>query len=765
MEARDMTVIGDRCMRVDAIAKVTGRARYTDDYMMAGMCYAKYVRSPIAHGYADNIDCDEARSLPGVLAIFTWEDIPDITFATAGHAWMLDESKQDVADRQLLTRHVRHHGDAVAIVVARDELTAEKAAQRVHVDWQPLPVITTPEAALAADAVNIHPGGNLLKQSEMSTGDVQQTIDEADYQIQGRYQTPVIQHCHMEGVTCFAWMEENARITIVSSTQIPHIVRRVVAQSLGISWSMVRIIKPYVGGGFGNKQDVLEEPMAAFLTTKLGGIPIKVSLSREECFLASRTRHAFTLDGKLGLNRDGTLKGFSLDVLSNTGAYASHGHSIASAGGNKVAYLYPRSAYAYRAKTCYTNLPSAGAMRGYGAPQVVFAVEAMLDDAAAALGLDPVDVRLRNAACEGDTNPLTGKTIYSAGLPECLRKGRELFEWDKRREESLNQQGRIRRGVGIACFSYTSNTWPVGVEISGARLLMNQDGCIHVQTGATELGQGADTVFSQMVAETVGVPINYIHVISTQDTDVTPFDPGAFASRQSYVAASALRKAAQMLKEKIIDYAAVMLHQSAMNLTLSNGNIILIDAPQTPLLSLADLAMDSFYHPERGGQLSAESSVKTTTNPPAYGCTFVDLSVDIDLCKVTINRILNVHDSGRILNPLLAEGQVHGGMGMGIGWALFEEMIIDAESGIVRNPNLLDYKMPTMPDIPALESAFVETLEPQSAYGHKSLGEPPIIPVAAAIRNAVRMATGVAINTLPLTPKRLFESFQQAGLV
>lgn len=760
-----MTVIGDRCMRVDAIAKVTGRARYTDDYMMAGMCYAKYVRSPIAHGYADNIDCDEARSLPGVLAIFTWEDIPDITFATAGHAWMLDESKQDVADRQLLTRHVRHHGDAVAIVVARDELTAEKAAQRVHVDWQPLPVITTPEAALAPDAVNIHPGGNLLKQSEMSTGDVQQTIDEADYQIQGRYQTPVIQHCHMEGVTCFAWMEENARITIVSSTQIPHIVRRVVAQSLGISWSMVRIIKPYVGGGFGNKQDVLEEPMAAFLTTKLGGIPIKVSLSREECFLASRTRHAFTLDGKLGLNRDGTLKGFSLDVLSNTGAYASHGHSIASAGGNKVAYLYPRSAYAYRAKTCYTNLPSAGAMRGYGAPQVVFAVEAMLDDAAAALGLDPVDVRLRNAACEGDTNPLTGKTIYSAGLPECLRKGRELFGWDKRREESLNQQGRIRRGVGVACFSYTSNTWPVGVEISGARLLMNQDGCIHVQTGATELGQGADTVFSQMVAETVGVPINYIHVISTQDTDVTPFDPGAFASRQSYVAAPALRKAAQMLKEKIIDYAAVMLHQSAMNLTLCNGNIILIDAPQTPLLSLADLAMDSFYHPERGGQLSAESSVKTTTNPPAYGCTFVDLSVDIDLCKVTINRILNVHDSGRILNPLLAEGQVHGGMGMGIGWALFEEMIIDAESGIVRNPNLLDYKMPTMPDIPALESAFVETLEPQSAYGHKSLGEPPIIPVAAAIRNAVRMATGVAINTLPLTPKRLFESFQQAGLV
>lgn len=765
MEQLEATAIGESCERVDAIAKVTGRARYTDDYVMAGMCYAKYVRSDIAHGYVSKIDCAKARALPGVLAVFTWEDVPAIPFATAGHAWSLEPQKRDIADRCLLTRHVRHHGDPVAIVVARDELSAEQAVLLVEVEWQTLPVITTPQAALADDAPAIHPKGNLLKQSEIMANNPRQAIAGADYQFSAHYETPVIQHCHMEGVTCFAWMEEDARISIVSSTQIPHIVRRVVAQALGIAWSRVRVIKPYVGGGFGNKQDVLEEPMAAFLTSKLGGIPVKVALSREECFLASRTRHAFSIDGQLGISRDGVLQGYLLNVLSNTGGYASHGHSIASAGGNKIAYLYPRSAFGYHATTCYTNLPVAGAMRGYGAPQVTFALESMLDDAAAALGMDPVDVRLRNAAREGDTNPVNGKIIHSAGLVECLKKGREIFAWDQRRAACQNQQSPSRRGVGVACFSYTSNTWPVGVEISGARLLLNQDGTLNAQSGATEIGQGADTVFSQMVAETLGVPVSAVHLISTQDTDVTPFDPGAFASRQSYVAAPALRQAALQLRQQILQHAAVMLHQSAMNLTLRRGNIVLNERPEKPLLSLQDLAMDAFYHPERGGQLSAEASVKTTTNPPAFGCTFVDLTVDLALCKITINRILNMHDSGRILNPLLAEGQVHGGMGMAIGWSIFEEMIIDEKSGMVRNPNLLDYKMPTMMDLPVMECAFVATHEPQSAYGHKSLGEPPILPVAAAIRNAVRMATGVSVNTLPLTPKRLFAEFRAAGLI
>lgn len=758
--------LGASPKRVDAQAKVTGRARYTDDFSMPGMRYAKYVRSPIAHGLVTRIDMQKALQLPGVEAIFTYQDIPPAHFPTAGHAWSLDANKRDVADKQLLTNHVRHHGDAVAIVVACDLLTAEKAAMLVEVEYQELPVITTAEMALAADAPLLHGGeSNLLKQHALSAGDPEAAFAAADLLVAGHYQTQVVQHCHLEGVLSYAYMDQMDRVVIVSSTQIPHIVRRVVAQALDMPWSAIRVIKPCVGGGFGNKQDVLEEPMCAFLTWKLGGVPVKVELSREECFLASRTRHSFAITGKMAVNREGFLQAFSLDVLSNTGAYASHGHSIAAAGGNKIAYLYPRCAFGYQATTFYSNLPNAGAMRGYGAPQVTFALECMIDEAAARLGMDPLELRVKNVARQGDINALNNKEIKSAGIVECLLRGKELFGWDTRRAACLNQSGPIRRGVGVACLSYASNTYPVGVEIASARLMLNQDGAIHLQVGATEIGQGSDTVFAQMAAQTIGVPFSAIYVISTQDTDITAFDPGAFASRQSYVTAPAIRQAATELRAKILKHAAYMCNQPEWALDIIDGNVVFKQLPEKVLFSVKDVSMSAHYDQEVGGQIIAEVSCKTRSNPPAFGCTFVDLTVDIPLCKVTINKIINLHDSGQILNPLLAEGQVHGGMGMGIGWTLFEEMIIDEKTGIVRNNNLLDYKFPTILDLPELECAFIETYEPQSAYGHKALGEPPLISPAPAIRNAIWMATGVKIDELPLTPKALYRHFVQAGLI
>lgn len=757
--------LGSSLKRVDAVAKVSGKARYTDDLTMPGMRFAKYVRSPIAHGKVKHIDISKALAFPGVDAVFTYEDVPDRLFPTAGHAYSLDPAKLDVADKPLLTSHVRHHGDGVAIVVACDQLTADKVAKLVEVEYEELPVMVSSEQALAEDAYPIHPNGNIIKQHSIVTGDIDQAFAEADVVFEENYHTPIVQHCHMETVISYAYMDQADHVVIVSSTQIPHIVRRVVGQALNIPWSRVRVIKPYIGGSFGCKQDVLEEPMCAFLTMKLGGIPVRIELTRKECFTSSRTRHSFNIKGKMGVKKDGTITAYRLDAVSNTGGYASHGHSIASAAANKISYLYPRIVFGYSALTHYSNLPNAGAMRGYGAPQATFALDSLVEEAAQRLRLDPLEVRLKNVARIGDINPFNKKEIKSCGIVECLEKGRELFDWDKRLAACQNQIGPIRRGVGVACLSYGSNTYPVGVEISGARMVLNQDGTVNLQIGATEIGQGSDTVFAQMAAETLGIPFQYIRTISTQDTDITPFDPGAFSSRQSYVTAPAILEAANIMKEKIIDHAAYMSGQPAWALQILDGNIVFSNRQEKVIYTVAEVAMNAYYNQDYGGQIFAESSHKTRTNPPSFGCTFVDVEIDMPLCRITIKDILNVHDSGRILNPQLAEAQVQGGMGMGIGGALFEEMLINKKTGLVLNDNLLDYKLPTIMDLPDIRCAFVEPYEPQSAYGHKSLGEPPIITQGPAIRNAVWMATGIKINELPITPKLLFVHLAQAGLI
>ncbi|MEG0307101.1 MAG: xanthine dehydrogenase molybdenum-binding subunit XdhA [Clostridium sp.] len=759
-------VIGTSTKRLDAVAKVTGKAKYADDYFEREMLVGKVLRSPYAHAKVKNINTTKAKELDGVEAVITHLDLPKTKFATAGHPWTFDEAHRDVEDRLILTDKARFVGDAVAAVVARDEITAQKALKLIEIEYEVLPFVIDQEAAIKEGAPLIHEEkpNNIISSFGNSVGDIERELGCADRIFTSEFNTSTVQHCHMENHSAYAYTEADGRITIVSSTQIPHIVRRIVGQALGLPWGRIRVIKPYIGGGFGNKQDVVIEPLTAAMCLAVQGRPVRYSLTREEGFVDTRVRHAMRLRFKTGVSKDGKLLAIDIENLVNNGAYASHGHSVTMSCGSKFRPLYDFKAIKYAPKTIYTNIPVAGAMRGYGVPQMMFALESHLDDIAKELNQDPVEFRKQNLIKPNHVDPSSKNVARSFGLLECIEKGKELIMWDEKRSLYKNQCGDFRRGVGMACFSYFSGTHPVALEAAGARIVMNQDGSVQVQVGATEIGQGSDTVFAQMTAEILGIPMNMIHVISIQDTDITPFDTGSYASRQTFVTGAAVKKAALEVKNKVLEFASRKNGLNIEAMSIENCNIVEI---RTGILvcSLKQIALESFYDRVYSCPITSDTSVNIRTNAIAYGVTFAEVEVDVKTGKINILEIYNVHDSGTIINPMLAEGQVHGGVSMSLGYALSEQMIFDENTGKTLNDNLLDYKIQTILDTPTIGSAFVEIPDDAGSFGQKSLGENTTISPAPAIRNAVLHATGVPFNRIPMNPQRVFEKFKEVGLL
>lgn len=759
--------VGQSIPRVDAWAKVTGEAKYVGDLVPRDAYIAKIVRAPVANGQVRSFDLDAAQAVPGVVRIFTCFDVPDIQFPTPGHPWSTEKAHQDISDRKLLNARIRVWGDEIAVVVARDRVSAERAARLVKADIEVFPPLSTPKDAMSPDATCLHEEkpGNVVAHTQFHLGDG--TFEQAAQTpgavvVSGHYSVPAVQHCHMELVHSFAYME-GQKITVVTSTQIPHIVRRVCGQALGIPWSRVRVIKPYVGGGFGNKQDVLVEPLAAWLTTQLGGHAVNIELTREEVLACTRTRHAFDWEVQAVASPDGTLLARTYQAWSNQGGYASHGHAIAANAANVFKQCYrDRISLDSESYTVYTNRPTAGAMRGYGIPQGCFITEALTDDLAYALGMDPLEFRLKNCVQAGYVDPHNGITMHSYGLDQALAKGRAAIDWDAKRRLYQNQTGPRRRGVGMALFTYKSNVYPISLETASCRMILHEDGRVTVQMGATEIGQGADTAFVQIAAESIGLPVTAIDIQSTQDTDVSPFDTGAYASRQTYVSGTACKMTGESLRGKILDYAARMLKRPAEGLDIQDGSIV--DENGQTVLTVADVGMESCYSLTGSQHLTAEETYHCEQNSFATGACFAEIEVDIPLGQIHVLRLINVHDSGKLINPKLAEAQVHGGMSMGLGYALSEEMLFDDQCKPL-NANLLDYKIPTAMDTPELEALFVEVDDPTGPYGNKALGEPPAIPVAPAIRNALLHATGVSVHSLPLTPQKLIEHFRAAGLL
>ena len=774
--------VGRPIPRVDAYDKVTGRAKFTDDLCPKPCLEAKLLHSTIANGRVTSIDTTEALKVPGVVAIYTCFDVPEHPYPVAGHPWYANSAaaKRDQADRRLLDDRVRIYGDNIAVVVGEDTVACDRALRLIKVEYEEYPVVYDAIESMKGTEVPVQEAkpDNIVahtcavtpedKLAEAGYKTVEEALEDPAYHhiaihAESREQSQV----HIESCVSYCYMEGN-KIVCVSSTQIPHVVRRVIGQALGIPWGDVRVIKPYIGGGFGTKQDVHYEPLNAWICKQLGGRCVRLEISREELFWATSGRQPKTFDIECSYGDDMALHARKIVAYSNTGGYIHHGHALVLNSVNSFRWLYHTNEVATHSEayTIYTNGPHTGAMRAYGVPEGNWAAECLMGDIAYDNGWDGLEFRLKNVYTDKFVDEFTPNgtiAAHTCAIRECAEKGKAYIEWDRKKREYANETGPIRHGVGVAFFVYKTAVAPFALETATAQVTLNQDGSVQLQMGATEIGQGADTVFSQMAAEAIGVDTEDIHIVSQQDTDVTPYDSGAYASRQTYVSGTAVKKAGETLRSKILDFARKITPDAPGELDLHDHAIW--DGEGNKIWNLADLALEAYYNLDGADQLSAHETINVHTNTLAGGVTFADVTVDMPLGQVTVNKIINVQDSGRLINPKLVEQQIHGGMAQGIGYGLYEELQVDPKTARVLNQTLLDYKIPTTMDLPDLKADFVEKPCPTGPYGNKAVGETPVISPASAIRDAILDATGVKFYVEPMTPQRLFEGFKEAGLI
>lgn len=748
-------VVGKSVKRIDAWAKATGSAKYVGDMKRPGMLYAKILRSPVAHAMIKNIDTSRAMKLSGVSYIATYKDVPNIPFTTCGHPHPADTPE----DSLILSQHIRYLGEPVAAVVAATPEIAMDALALIDVEYEELPAYFTMDDALAEDAVELHEGlKNLCGENHWEVGDVDGAMEKADIIVEDTVHTPIVTHSPIEPHVSMVEVDDRGRLVCYVANQVPSIMRERIAKCLGLKMNQVRIVKGYVGGGFGGKQEPVYEHLNAFLALKTGK-PVRLELTREECLACTRTRHSARVKMRTGLTKDGKILAREMFIDQNTGAYSSHGHNVVYAIAMHFAVLYPTENLRFHGRSVYTNILIAGAMRGYGCPQYAFAMESHVDHMAKAVGMDPLAFRRQNCFKLGDPINFPNVIVTTCGLPECIEKCEKEIGYQEFRKLP-KEEGPIKRGIGMAMFSYGQSCYPHSVELSGARVYVNEDATANLYIGTAEIGQGSDTVMAQIAAETLGIPFEDVNVIAV-DTDVCPFDPGAFASRQTYVAGHAVKKAAAACKEQILRYVVVHYSVNYERLDIKQGNVI--DKKNGNVVApLRDVTMKMYYHCLTPVTICHDAYHAPTDNMLTFGVSMAIAKVDTRTGKVDVEKLVSAIDAGRLINPQAAMGQLNGGNIMSLGYGLSEQILIDPKSGRVYNDNLLDYKVPTFADVPNMEGFFIETDEPSSAYGNKSLGEPPNITPAVAVRNAVYDATGVGVNRGPLTPERVFLALKEA---
>ena len=780
-ESQTWQTVGKPEIKLDAIKLVQGKPAFTGDFEKRGLLHAKVLHSPHAHANIKKIDKSKAEALEGVAAVLTWQDIPRVVYSTAGQSDPIPGPLDDFS----LDKKVRFVGDRVAFVAAETPEIAEKALSLIEVEYEILPAILDSRESMKADAVKIHdepeyinfadsnPDKNLAAEIRIDIGDVEKGFAEADEIFEAEYEVPKVHQGHIEPHIVITYWDEDDRLVIRTSTQVPFHARRMLAPVLGLPIKRIRVIKPRIGGGFGGKQEVLIEDVAAHLTIATKR-PVIYEYSREEEFTASRSRHPMRIKMKTGVKKDGTITANSMYALSDTGAYGCHALTVTGNTGHKAMALYVgdgeyRKAPNIRfyADVVYTNTPPSGAYRGYGVPQGYWPLDRHMEKIARAMGFDPIDFRLKNAIHPGEYHPFSTawnegreprpEIIHTVGLEQCVAQGRASINWDDKykNEDWHTVDGTKRKGIGVA-LAMQGTAIPY-LDMGGASIKMNDDGSFNLLVGATDLGTGSDTVLAQMAAEVLGVPVDDI-ICYSSDTDFTPFDKGAYASSTTYISGTAATKAAQIAAERIKLRAAVLLElpeSEAENIKLANKQAV---APDGRAVSLTEIALDTL-HKNNQEQIMGVASYVSPVSPPPFAAQFAEVTVDTETGQVTVDRLVMAVDSGVIVNPMTASGQIEGGMTQALGYAICEEMRYD-EKGNAIERDLDRYHLFRADEMPELETIFVETFEPSHPFGVKAVAEIPMDGVAPAVGNAILDAIGVNVDTIPVTPEKVWKAIK-----
>ncbi len=759
--------------KVDAAKLVKGRAVFADDMELPGMLYGGLLTSPHAHARIVSIDAAKARALPGVHAVLTHMDVPRVVYASGGQSY----PNPPPYDQVSLDNKVRHVGDRVAVVAAESREILQQALELIEVEYEVLPAVLDPVAAMQPgapvihdepDAVKIHDAGrNLVHHLYVNHGDVEAALASAAHVFESEYRVQQVQQASIEPHVALSWWDEDDRLVIRTSTQVPFHVRRMVAPLVGLPPRKIRVVKPRIGGGFGGKQEMLIEDLCAHLTIATGR-PVRFELTREQEFTSSRSRHPQILHFRSGVDAAGKLIAVDLHVIADTGAYGTHGLTVQMVTGFRGLSTYWLPNARFNCHVVYTNKPTPGAFRGYGAPQALFGLEQHIEEFALALGRDPLEFKRANWVKVGQNLPLAeamgegregfAQVVRSNGLDECVRAGKAAVGWDRKDDPAWKidpQRPHIRRGLGVAICMH--GTGIAGLDMGAASIKLNDDGSFNLLMGATDLGTGSDTVLAQIAAETLGVPLEKV-VVYSSDTDFTPFDTGAYASSTTYISGGAVLKAAEEVREQILAHAARHFFAgiSPDRLWLEGGQVV---APDGKAVDLERLALHSLHQADQH-QIMATASHMSYLSPPPFAAQFAEVEVDTQTGEVRCPKLVMAVDCGVAINPLTAAGQVEGGMLQALGYALCEEMLYD-DAGRLLNPRFGDYRIYAANEVPELEAILVQTYEPSGPYGAKAVAEIPLDGVAPAVANAIYAAAGIRLRALPFTPEKVWRALSE----